>query len=35
MAGYLAHADSGSFGRTVAIVSGGNVDAGAYARMLA
>ncbi len=33
-AGYLAHADSGSFGRTVAIVSGGNVDAAAYARML-
>jgi threonine dehydratase len=34
-AGYLAHADGGSFGRTVAIVSGGNVDAAAYARMLA
>ena len=34
-AGYLAHGSSRSFGRTVAIVSGGNVDAAAYARMLA
>lgn len=34
LAGYLEHAQRGSFGRTVAIVSGGNVDAAAYARML-
>lgn len=34
-AGYLAHAHAHEFGRTVAIVSGGNVDATAYARMLA
>lgn len=33
-AGYLAHASSQGFGRTVAIVSGGNVDPVAYARML-
>jgi threonine dehydratase len=33
-AGYLAHGSSRSFGRTVAIVSGGNVDPAAYARML-
>lgn len=33
-AGYLAHAEAQGFGRTVAIVSGGNVDAAAYARML-
>ena len=33
-AGYLAHGSSRSLGRTVAIVSGGNVDPVAYARML-
>jgi len=33
-AGYLAHRDTADFGRTVAIVSGGNVDPDAYARML-
>jgi threonine dehydratase len=33
-AGYLAHAQGHGFGRTVAVVSGGNVDAAAYARML-
>jgi threonine dehydratase len=33
-AGYLAHAEEHGFGRTVAIVSGGNVDPAAYARML-
>jgi threonine dehydratase len=33
-AGYLAHAADHRFGRTVAIVSGGNVDPAAYARML-
>jgi threonine dehydratase len=33
-AGFLAHAEAQHFGRTVAIVSGGNVDPAAYARML-
>jgi threonine dehydratase len=33
-AGYLAHGSSRGFGRTVAIVSGGNVDPAAYARLL-
>jgi threonine dehydratase len=34
-AGYLAHAQTSGFGRTVAVVSGGNVDPAAYARLLA
>jgi len=34
-AGYLAYGGSAGWGRTVAIVSGGNVDPDAYARMLA
>jgi threonine dehydratase len=34
-AGYLAHAEAHGFGRTVAVVSGGNLDPAAYARVLA